>query len=218
MQPVASMTGFARLDGDAQGLGFAWELRSVNNRGLDLRLRLAAGFEGLEPRLRKEIGATVTRGSIAVQLSVTQPTGQTSFRINTEALRQILALLRELDGQIEAEPPRLDGLLALRGVLETVDETQDFQQRQSNEEALFAAFKTALYSLVEMRRSEGSALAGVVASRLDQIAELTQKARGCASLQPEALRKRLRLMVTELLESAPTLPEDRLAHEAALLI
>src|SRR4051794_20267270 len=72
MQPVASMTGFARLDGDAQGLGFAWELRSVNNRGLDLRLRLAAGFEGLEPRLRKEIGATVTRGSIAVQLSVTQ--------------------------------------------------------------------------------------------------------------------------------------------------
>jgi uncharacterized protein (TIGR00255 family) len=218
MQPVASMTGFARLDGDVQGLGFAWELRSVNNRGLDLRLRLPAGFEGLEPRLRKEIGARLTRGSVAVQLTVTQPAGQTRFRINTDALQQILELMRELDGQIDAEPPRLDGLLALRGVLEAAEETDNPVQRQSNEEAIFTGFKTALGSLTEMRRSEGAALAEVVAARLDQIADLIRKARRNASLQPETLRKRLRQMVTELLEASPALPEDRLAMEAALLI
>jgi uncharacterized protein (TIGR00255 family) len=218
MQPVASMTGFARLDGDVQGLGFAWELRSVNNRGLDLRLRLAPGFEGLEPQLRKEIGARVSRGSLAIQLTVTQPAGQSRFRINTEALQQILELMRELHGQIEAEPPRLDGLLALRGVLETAEDTENPAQRESNEQAIFAAFRTTLESLVEMRRGEGAALAGVVATRLNQIAELTQKARRNSSLQPEALRKRLRQMVAELLEASPALPEDRLAQEAALLI
>jgi uncharacterized protein (TIGR00255 family) len=218
MQPVASMTGFARLDGDIQGLGFAWELRSVNNRGLDLRLRLAPGFEGLEPQLRKEIGARVSRGSLAIQLTVTQPAGQGRFRINTEALQQILELMRELHGQIEAEPPRLDGLLALRGVLETAEDTENPAQRESNEQAIFAAFRTTLESLVEMRRGEGAALARVVATRLNQIAELTQKARRNSSLQPEALRKRLRQMVAELLEASPALPEDRLAQEAALLI
>src|SRR5262245_54830136 len=83
MQPVASMTGFARLDGDVKGLGFAWELRSVNHRGLDLRLRLPPGFEGLEPRLREAIGARLTGGSVAMQLTVAQPAGQTRFRVNT---------------------------------------------------------------------------------------------------------------------------------------
>jgi uncharacterized protein (TIGR00255 family) len=127
-------------------------------------------------------------------------------------------LIRELEGHIDAEPPRLDGLLALRGVLETAEEPDNPAQRQSNEEAIFTGFKTALKSLMEMRQSEGGALAAVVAARLDQIADLMQKARRSASLQPEALRKRLRQMVTELLEASPALSEDRLAQEAALLI
>jgi uncharacterized protein (TIGR00255 family) len=218
MQPVASMTGFARIDGDAEGLGFAWELRSVNNRGLDLRLRLPNGFEGLEPQLRKEIGARLARGSIAAALTVTRPASQSRFRINTEALQQILQLIRELDARIEADLPRLDGLLGLRGVLETVEEVEDPARREAQERAVTAAFSRALDALLDMRRSEGIALAAVIQGRLDEIAALAEAARRTAALQPETLRKRLRLMVSELLEAAPALPEDRLAQEAALLI
>lgn len=218
MQPVASMTGFARVDGDAQGLGFAWELRSVNNRGLDLRLRLPPGFEGLEPRLRKEIGALVTRGSLTAALTVARSTGQTRFRVNVEALQQILALMRELDAQIDADPPRLDGLLAIRGVLETAEDIEDAATRAACERAMTGAFEAALEALLAMRQSEGVALAGLVAARLDEIADLTAAARCSAALQPEALRKRLRYMVAELLEATPALPEERLAQEAALLI
>jgi uncharacterized protein (TIGR00255 family) len=218
MQPVASMTGFARLDGDAQGLGYAWELRSVNNRGLDLRLRLPPGFEGLEPRLRKEIGRRISRGSVAASLTVTRPAGQGRFRINREALQQILDLVRELDSRIEAEPPRLDGLLALRGVLETVEEDEDAALREAREAAVAAGFAAVLENMLEMRRSEGATLAQVIDGRLDEVAALTARARETASVQPEAIRKRLRQMVSELLEASPALPEERLAQEAALLI
>jgi uncharacterized protein (TIGR00255 family) len=218
MQPVTSMTGFARLDGDAHGLGFAWELRSVNNRGLDLRLRLPPGFEGLEPLLRKEIGRRISRGSVAASLTVTRAGGPARFRINREALQQILDLLRELDSRIEAEPPRLDGLLGLRGVLETVEEDDDAAIREGREGAIADGFAAVLDKMLEMRRSEGSVLAEVIAARLNEIVLLTGRARETASLQPEAIRKRLRQMVAELLEASPALPEERLAQEAALLI
>ena len=218
MQPVASMTGFARIDGEAEGLVFAWELRSVNNRGLDVRLRLPTGFEGLEPQLRKEIGARAARGSVTVGLTVTRSASQSRFRINREALQQILDLVRDLDDQIEADPPRLDSLLGLRGVLETVDEVEEPARREAHERAVAEGFSRALGALLDMRRSEGAALASVIRGRLDEIASLTDAARRTAALQPDALRARLRQMVSQLLDSSTALSEDRLAQEAALLI
>jgi uncharacterized protein (TIGR00255 family) len=212
------MTGFARLDGDTEGLAFGWELRSVNSRGLDLRLRLPPGFEGLEPRLRKEVGACITRGSVTAVLTVTRPGGQTRFRINAEALQQILELMRELETRIGADPPRLDGLLGLRGVLEAVEEAEDAAIREIWERAVASGFLNALEAMMQMRRNEGATLAGLVAGRLEEIALLTGRARGVAALQPAALRGRLRQMVSELLEASPALPEERLAQEAALLI
>lgn len=218
MQPLASMTGFARVDGEAEGLVFAWELRSVNSRGLDLKMRLPPGFESLEPRLRKEIGARLARGAVTLTLTVTRPTGQSRFRVNAEALRQILELVRELDAVVEADPPRLDGLLGLRGVLEIVEEAEDPATREGWERAIDAGFSRALQAMLEMRRAEGQALATLVEERLAEIGDLTSRARGAAALQPESLRQRLRQMVGELLEASPALSEDRLAQEAALLI
>jgi uncharacterized protein (TIGR00255 family) len=212
------MTGFARIDGETDGIGFAWELRSVNNRGLDVRLRLPAGFEGLEPKLRKEIGGRAARGSVTAGLTVTRSASQSRFRINREALQQILQLVREVDAQIEADPPRLDSLLGLRGVLETVEEVEEPARRDAQERAVVEGFSRALKAMLEMRRSEGAALATVIRGRLDEISSLTDAARRTAALQPDALRARLRQMVSQLLDASPALPEDRLAQEAALLI
>src|SRR5260370_4276839 len=119
------MTGFARAEGEADGISWVWELRSVNGRALELRLRLPPGFEPLEPQLRAALGQRCRRGNVSATLSVTRLTPP-AIRINRPMLDQIVALLRELSRDsgrdIEIAPPRLDGLLAVRGIIETVED------------------------------------------------------------------------------------------------
>src|SRR5437867_2136129 len=109
------MTGFARSAGEADGISWVWELRSVNSRSLDLRLRLPSGFDALEAELRASLQRHCRRGNITASLSVVRLTPP-ALRVNREMLAQVLALLRDLAGEIDAAPPRLDGLIALRGV------------------------------------------------------------------------------------------------------
>ena len=133
---ISSMTGFARAEGRADGLSWAWEVKSVNGRALDTRFRLPPGFDGLEIALRAALAKHVKRGSIAAALAVTNEAGASGLRINRAALATILAAARELAPDLEAAPPRLDGLLALRGVIETGDEPQDEATRERRESAL----------------------------------------------------------------------------------
>src|SRR5690349_19878975 len=115
------MTGFARTEGEADGISWAWELKSVNSRSLDLRLRLPPGFDALEPQLRAALAKSCRRGNVSATLSVTRLTPP-AVRVNREMLAQIVGLLNELSGQIQAAPPRLDGLIGLRGIVETVED------------------------------------------------------------------------------------------------
>src|SRR5438045_1614841 len=118
------MTGFARAEGEADGISWVWELKSVNSRSLDLRLRLPAGFDALEPQLRAALARRCRRGNVSANLAVNRLVPPT-VRVNREMLAQIVALLGELGGAVEAAPPRLDGLIGLRGVIETVEDEPD---------------------------------------------------------------------------------------------
>src|SRR5215212_1186701 len=102
------MTGFARAEGEADGISWAWELKSINSRSLDLRLRLPPGFDGLEPALRALLARLCRRGNVTANLTVNR-TVPPVIRINREMLAQIIALARDIEDQIEAAPPRLDG-------------------------------------------------------------------------------------------------------------
>src|SRR5205085_2226295 len=115
---IASMTGFARVQGEDLGISWVWEINSVNGKSLDLRLRLAPGFDSLEPQLRALLTQCFRRGNFAATLAVTR-TQPAVVRVNRETLAKLVALMNELAGEIEAAPPRIDGLLALRGVMET---------------------------------------------------------------------------------------------------
>src|SRR5438105_9030545 len=118
------MTGFARSEGEADGISWVWEVRSVNGRALELRLRLPPGFEPLEPQLRAALAQRCRRGNVSATLSVTRLVPP-AIRVNRPMLDQIVALMRDLSRDIakdtEVAPPRLDGLLAVRGVIETVE-------------------------------------------------------------------------------------------------
>lgn len=212
------MTGFARSQGHAEGLSWAWEFKSVNAKSLELRLRLPPGYDALEPKLRACLAEHLKRGAVTAGLVVTRLEGEAGLRVNRSALAAVLALVRELEGEIEAAPPRLDGLLALRGVLESGEEVEDEALRERRHAVLLAGGEEAIIRLAAMRRAEGERMHPVLTARLDDIAALLAQAEASAATQPAALAARLTTQVAALAAAVPALPEERLAQEIALLV
>ena len=213
------MTGFARAEGRDDSLHWIWELKSVNGRTLDLRCRLPAGMDGLEPIARAAVAEKLRRGNVSVSLTLMRGAKPPKIRINREVLAQLVGVVNELQGQVEAAPPRLDGLLAVRGVVDVIEEEEEDEAvRQARQERIAATLTEALDALRRMRAAEGARLAAIVGGHLDEIEKLRAAAAATAAVQPPALRERLRSQVAALLESVPALPEERLAQEAALII
>lgn len=215
---VASMTGFARSEGHADGLGWVWEIKSVNSKSLDLRCRMPAGFDALEPKLRVALAERFKRGAINVSLTVTKSATNAPLRVNRAALAEIMALAKELAQETGAAPPRIDGLLALKGVLESSDETADSPADGQRQAVVQRDFDAAVDALAAMRLAEGKRLVPVLEARLAEITALADVAERTAAAQPAAAKARLKEQITALLEAAPALSEERLAQEAALII
>jgi len=210
--PIASMTGFARIDVADGERHWVWELRSVNGRGLDVRCRLPAGYEALDTPARAATAERCRRGN--VNLTLTQTHGpRPRFVINRDALQQILALAAEI-GDVAAAPPRLDGLLGLPGVVERANDVEDPAQHLA---LLEGKLGEALDGLQAMRLLEGRKLADMVLAQLDEIEALVELARAAAAAQPAAIVERLRQQLEALLAQQPLPGPERLAQEAALL-
>jgi uncharacterized protein (TIGR00255 family) len=215
---IASMTGFARAEGQAEGLSWVWEVKSVNSKSLDLRLRLPPGFDALELPVRASLGQRLRRGAVSAGLVVTHAGAGAGLRVNRDALAAVLALSRELARETDVAPPRLDGLLALKGVLESADETEDETLRERRHAALLTSANDAVASLAAMRLAEGCRMRTVLDARLGEIAVLIGEAEASAAAQPAALAARFTAQVSALAAAVPALPEERLAQEIALLI
>jgi len=212
------MTGFARREGGDDQLAWTWEVKSVNARGLDVRLRLPGGMEALETRVRSAVQGVCTRGTVNVALSLDRGQSQPTFQVNREMLDQLLRLSREIAAETEAAPPRVDGLLNVKGILQTAESpAEDPDVVAARQERMLADLDGALADLDAARRSEGERLTAAALAHLDEIAGLIDTARASAAAQPDALRERLRRQVAELLETDVGLSEERLAQEAAVL-
>jgi uncharacterized protein (TIGR00255 family) len=210
------MTGFARAEGDDLGISWVWEMKSVNSKSLDLRLRLAPGFDSLEPQLRAMLAQRFRRGNFSASLAVTRTTPAV-VRVNRETLAQLVALMNELAGEIEAAPPRIDGLLALRGVVEMVEDEPD-AVLEERRRAVLDSWRIALDRLANARAEEGARLSAVLRNQLAEMIALVEAAVECAAAQPAAIRQRLQTMLASLADLAPGMPEDRVAQEMALLV
>jgi uncharacterized protein (TIGR00255 family) len=211
------MTGFARTDGHADGFSWVWEIKSVNSKSLDLRFRLGPGFEALEVPVRALLTERVQRGALTVNLAATRTAASGAVRVNRAALAEVAALAAELVEQHGAAPPRADGLLALRGVLESGEAEEADEVREQRQTALLASARQAVDRLVAARREEGGRLESVLEARLGEIGALTAEADATAAMQPDAIKTRLRGQLALLLEATPSLSEERVIQEAALL-
>ncbi len=212
------MTGFARREGGDAKLTWIWEAKSVNGKGLDVRCRLPSGMEALESKVRAAVPRFCARGSVTVSLTLDRGERSMRLQVNRDMLEQLVRLTRELQQEIEAEPPRLDGLLAVRGVLETVEELDDPAALADREARMAEDLDQLMEQLAETRREEGARLKAMALAHLGRVSELTIQAAATAEAQPETLKGRLRRQLDELLEAETGVSEERLAQELALLI
>jgi uncharacterized protein (TIGR00255 family) len=214
---LSSMTGFARSHGVSGSYAWAWEIKSVNGKGLDLRLRLPPGWDAIEVPVRAQAAEKLARGSVQASLTVERTGIVPVVRINTAVLESVLTAARQLARRIEASPPSLDGLLALKGVIEVGDAEENEQEKQSAETTVIAGFGETVAALVDMRRHEGAALGHVLTARLGDIAAHVQRAELTPGRRPETIRARLAEQVAVLLAQSDRFDPDRLHQEAILI-
>ena len=211
------MTGFARGHGAAGPYAWSWEIRSVNAKGLDLRLRLPPGWDVIEPALRARAAEVLARGTLHATLTVEREGAAPLVKVNDEVLRAVIATMKSLEGRIDAQPARLDGILAIKGVIEVADADEREEDRAAAQAAVIKGFDGALTELTKMRRHEGEALGRVLSIRLTEIAALVARAEAAPGRKPEAIKARLAEQIAVLLDASERFDADRLHQEAILI-
>lgn len=212
------MTGFARTTGNLDGLGWAWEARSVNGKNLDVRLRLAAGFERLEQTVRAMVGSMFKRGNFQVSLEVREQRGPGVPVVNEDLLDQLLVVAEKQRRRTGGPPVDIAALLNIRGVVDVVESHLSENALADRDRALLAGLDTTLLALETARQAEGARLAAVIEEQLARIESLVDSIRGNPARRPEAVRERLAEQVQRLMDSgSASLDAMRLHQEAVLL-
>ncbi len=216
---IKSMTGFASASGAATRFTWGWELRSVNGKGLDLRLRVPDWIEGLETGLRRKLGAVALRGNITCNLRLVREDGGAGLEVNGDQLAVVLAALHEIearamDAGVSLAPSKATDIVTMRGVLD--------QPRQEDDTAalantLLADFDAVLEAFDAMRGNEGTALAQVLQGQLDQIETLTAEAAALTETRAEEMAATLRRNLARVMDNLDGADAGRVAQELALI-
>ncbi|MEX0344743.1 MAG: YicC/YloC family endoribonuclease [Rhizobiaceae bacterium] len=213
---LQSMTGFARASANHEAASITWELKSVNGKSADARLRLPPGFERLEQPVRKAVQQRFHRGNIFASLTLAQGPSAATPVVNEEFLKDIAGLAKRLEDQFGCRPASADGLLALRGVLEPPAAASDEKTTAALDKAILECLEEAASDLAKMRLDEGAALVKILLDQVTKIEQLTAAAEADPSREPAAIRERLQMQLSPLLEDS-ALEETRLYQEAAYL-
>jgi uncharacterized protein (TIGR00255 family) len=214
---LSSMTGFARAGGASGPYRWVFELKSVNAKGLDLRLRIPSAFDRIEVEARARLGRALARGTCFANLNLQNEGAASQARINTQALAAVVQAVKSATEGMGLAPPTLDGLLAIRGIVDVVEAGDDEPTLAAACSSALASLDQAIAALVATRRSEGAALAAILTERLGAIASLTRAADENPARRPEAIAIRLAQSVAALLDAGHGFDENRLYQEAVLL-
>ena len=214
---LASMTGFARSAGNSGDYGWVWELKSVNGKALDVRLRMPQGYDHLEIQSRNTILQNFKRGNIQASLTIANGKQHEKLSINSEVLDQYLALAKDLHIQLGGEPPRVDNLMAMRGVLEVVPTPIDETEQSARDRGILSSLTEAVTALNNARMEEGGRLKTTLDDQVSRIAELTQAAINNPARSADAIKARLKEQVTKLIETSASFDPDRLHQEAVMI-
>jgi uncharacterized protein (TIGR00255 family) len=214
---VNSMTGFARAAGSSGAWRWAFEVKSVNAKGLDLRLRVPSPFDRVEAEARARLAKALARGTCFATLTAQREGASSAARIDQAALASIASAASAAAAAAGLAPPTMDGLLGVRGIVEIAEAEDDEAAVAAACAGALASLDQALAALGEVRRAEGEALALILRERLDAIERLTLAADANPVRRPEAIKARLAESVAALMEAGRGFDENRLHQEAILL-
>ena len=214
---LSSMTGYARAQGGVPGISFSVEIKTVNARGLDVRMRMTPGYDALEGEIRRRIAKALSRGSVTVNLNVDREGEGGRVVVNRQALDAVLDAIKEIGALTNSPRPTPDGILGLKGVLEQHDAPLDPDTEDRLQAAIYEAVDHALDDLRASRKAEGVHLGEVLAGQVDEIARLRDLAATHPGRSRDAVLARLKEQIADLVASNGGLNEDRLAQEALLL-
>ncbi|MBP2235031.1 uncharacterized protein (TIGR00255 family) [Sinorhizobium kostiense] len=215
--PLQSMTGFARREGSIGRYRWAWELRSVNGKGLDLRLRLPQGLERFEPDCRRLAAQYFARGNLQVSLSLASGETAVEAVINHEALAAVMKLREKIVDIVDPAPLRFDTLLSIRGIVDFRESEESETEREARDADILAGLEQALFELKAMREEEGSALGRILFAHVDQIERLKASIDKDPSRSHQAIAERLAQQIALVMENASSIDRERLHSEVALL-
>ncbi len=215
---VDSMTGFGRSQGTLGDLSWHWELRSVNGRGLDVRLRLPSGFDGLEQAIRARISETFSRGNITANLSTKRSGTDFDIHLDEEVLQQVLQAVEKIRQLTGAPAPTAEGLINTKGILDIKERTETDEALKQKQSAIIDSFDQAALELKTARQAEGEKLAKIIHTQFTEIETCNDNIKATAAAQPQAIAERLKQQINTLLGDENTLQPDRLHQEVAILL
>lgn len=210
------MTGFARETGVTGSFQWAWEIKSVNGRGLDVRVRVPPGFDAIGEAARSEIQKAFSRGQCQLNLSITRSAKAPRVRINQDVLAGLADALASVKLPDGMRPPSVDGLLAIRGVVEIDDDASEEIETALHAD-LRAGATRLVAALTAARRAEGQALHAVIEGQLAEIERITAAADAHPARRPEAVRAKLESQIASLVDASSALDPARLHQEAVLV-
>lgn len=214
---LQSMTGFARSQGQFEGVSWVWELRSVNAKGMDVRLRLPTGYEAIEVQARKLVQKHIKRGTVQISLSVIESSSNTIPHINREAVQSLIKAAKVLQKEVGGELPTAAELMNIRGVVELIEKPLDEALKEKRDAMLLANLEEGTDALVETRTKEGVAIAKLLNQQVLKIEELHKAIEANDARSPAAIKAQLVLQVSKLIEASDKFDEERLHQEAAIL-
>lgn len=211
------MTGFSRVEGHNESAAWSWEIRSVNGKNLDVRMRVPPGFEALEVPARKMVSEAFRRGNLQTSLQVSQQSQASIPVLNEAAANAALEIARKLQAQVGGELPDAAQLMAIRGILETGGTNQDADELEALHAAMLKSLGEAVAQLSSMREAEGSAVGALLRAQVEQIANLTGQIEASKARSPDSIRETLSAQIERVIGAAPDFDEARVYQEAVIL-
>lgn len=216
--PLKSMTGFSRATGSNEEAQWIIELRSVNGRGLDMRVRLPNGMEALDSEFRKQISNKLSRGNITVNFNIKKHQSESSTELNVLAFNDLLKAAKQASEISDLPMPDLGTLLTSRNILKETERQESDTKTKEMHTRIMKSFNAALDDLVKARKDEGVKLGQTITDRLSTIKKLTEEADKLEERKPEAIKERLKQSISNLIEQqTQELDENRLHQEAMII-
>lgn len=214
---LASMTGFTRRGGEVGPFRWNWEIKSVNNKGLDVRTKIPGFLDGFDIEIKKKISASLGRGSVFLNLQVDHSTESESFAVNESRLENLIEIAARYSDKPGVAPARVDGLLMVKGIVELVSEEPTEDELNELKSALMNDLNGLISDLITARKSEGERMQTFMVQQLLEMRNLLKAAKVAVGNRDIAMRERFTAQVKKLEQTDKPVSDERLAQEIAVM-